>query len=157
MSDVPALIDIVEPAAPVVAQAGHGGWYAVLALCVLLVALAVFIWRKRRQPVRLALKQLRALRQKLHAGEHAPHEVVLLIALEVRHGLGVKHLRAEVPPERISLQDQARWPEFMRELDRLLYQHEGELQQERVVALFAQGEYWLKRYARRSALRRMEV
>lgn len=157
MSDSPALIDIVEPAAPVVAQSAHGWLYALLVLGVLFIAAGIFVWRKRRGPAQQALQQLRTLQQKLHSGEHTPHEVVLLFALEVRHGLGVKRMRADQPPAHLHEQDHARWSDFMGELDAMLYQHDSELQQEQVSAFFVQGEYWLKRYARRSTLRKMEV
>lgn len=153
-----ALIDIVEPMAPVAAQQSAHGWLpAVIAVMVLLLVIAAVVWWRKKLPALQAIRRLRALRQKLHAGEQSPHESVLLLALEVRHGLGVKRLRADVLPEKLKSHDHPRWPEYMRELDAMLYQHDAELKVEQVIAFFVQSEYWLRRYGRRSALRKMDV
>jgi hypothetical protein len=73
----------------------------------------------------------------------------------LRHGLGVKRLRADNIPERCSKQDRESWPEFMRQLDGILYQHDAELDKDKLANLFVLTEYWLRRYSRRSTLKKM--
>lgn len=150
------LIDIVEPAMPVAAAAGS--WLGILiVVCVLLLLLiAAGYWLKYKLPAWRALKRLRALHKQLQAGEHTPHESVLLLALELRHGLGVKRLLADKAPPQIKAKDHARWPLFMQELDVLLYQKEKDLNAAQVAAFFMQSEYWLKRYGKKSSFRKME-
>lgn len=148
------LIDIVEPAVPV-AEATGWLWAAGLVAVLLLVCIALFVLWKYKLPAYRALQHLRKLQNKLHKGEHTPHETVLLLALELRHGLGVKRLLAHDMPLVFRQQDAARWPEFMQQLDSMLYQHDAELSAEKLASLFEQAGYWLRRYSRRSAFRKI--
>ncbi len=149
------LIDIVDPAVPIMAEANGWLWVAGAIVIVLLVAVGLYVLWKYKLPAYRALQQLRKVQQKMHAGEFTPHESVLMVALELRHGLGVRRLRADNFPERCSKMDQARWPEFMQEMDALLYQHNTDLNTDKLDHLFSQTEHWLRRYSRRSALKKI--
>lgn len=142
------LIDIIEPASPVVAETGNWPWIAaVLAVFVILAVALLMLWKKK-WPAYLALKRLRKLQQQTLAGELTPHESVFMLALELRSGLGIKRLRTEAVPANFSPQDRALWPEFMQRLDVMLYQSGTELGADKLAALFAQIEKWLRRYSR---------
>ena len=149
------LIDIIEPAVPVVAEASSWVWLAGLITLLVLLAIALFVLWKYKLPAYRALQHLRKLQKKLQAGEHTPHETVLLLALELRHGLGVKRLLAQDMPLNFRQQDRTRWTEFMQQLDVMLYQRNAELGADRLPALCGQAVYWLRRYSRRSPYRKI--
>ena len=146
------LVDIIEPAAPVVAETA--GWLSTTGLiaAVLVLALALFVLWKYKLPAYLAVQRLRKLRKELQAGELTPHETVLMLALELRHGLGVRRLLADGMPAQFKPHEHTRWAEFMHGLDAMLYQHKAELSAGGLATLFTQTEYWLRRYGRRSTL-----
>lgn len=155
MSEVNSgLIDIVEPAAPLVNAAASRLWPVLLPAALVIMAVLLFALWKYKLPAYRAIRRVRGLRKKLHAAEHTPHETLLMLALELRHGLGLKQLRAENLPVRCSRQDCARWPEFMQSLDGLLYQHDAGLSEAKLADLFVQVEYWLRCYGRQSKLKK---
>lgn len=149
------LIDIIEPAAPAVVETGSWLWIAGLGAGLLLVAAAAFVWWKYKLPAYRSLKELRKLQYKLLAKELTPHESVLMLALELRHGLNAKRLLADKMPQQFRLQEHARWTEFMRQLDVMLYQRDADLSEDRLAELFEQAQYWLRRYSRRSSFRKI--
>ena len=146
------LVDIIEPAAPIVAETT--GWLSMTGLiaAVLVLALALFVLWKYKLPAYVAVQRLRKLRRELQLGELTPHETVLMLALELRHGLAVKRLLADRMPLQFKPHEHTRWAEFMHELDAMLYQNQVELGTDRLAALYDQTEYWLRRYGRRSSL-----
>ena len=146
------LIDIIEPAAPVVAETA--GWLSMTGLIavVLVFALVLFVLWKYKLPAYVAVQRLRKLRKELQTGELTPLETVLMLALELRHGLGVKRLLADKIPVQFKPHEHTRWVEFMHGLDAMLYQHKAEFSADKLAALFTQTEYWLRRYGRRSSL-----
>ena len=147
VADIGGLIDIVEPAAPVVAAAGNWPWIAAVAAMLVILAVAILLLLKYKLPAYRAVKRLRKLRQQALAGELTPHESVFMLALELRRGLGVKRLRAEEVPMMFKQQDRTVWIEFMQHLDTMLYQRGAELDTGVLAALFAQIEKWLWRYS----------
>ncbi|HUX91949.1 MAG TPA: hypothetical protein VMV48_14780 [Gallionellaceae bacterium] len=149
------LIDIVEPAMPVVAAGDGWLWIAVSGAVFVCVILVLFMLWKFKLPAYRALKNLRRMQQQLRAKEQTPHESVLMLALELRHALNVKRLLAGKAPQQLRPQDHARWTEFMQQLDVMLYQHDAELSEDRLATLFEQAKYWLRRYSRRSTLRKI--
>ena len=149
------LVDIIEPALPVLAEATDWLTMTGFIAVVLVLALALFALWKYRLPAYLAVQRLRKLRKELQAGELTPHESVLMLALELRHGLGVKRLLADKMPAQFKPHEHTRWAEFMHGLDAMLYQHKDELSADRLAALFNQTEYWLRRYGRRSTLKKL--
>jgi hypothetical protein len=142
------LIDIIEPLAPTVADGNNAYWVAAIIALLLILAAALLLLWKYKLPAYRALRRMRKLRQQSLAGELTPHESVFMLALELRHGLGIKRLRAEEVPLRFKPQDRARWPGFMQQLDVLLYQSGAEVSADKLAALFVQTEKWLWRYAR---------
>ena len=146
------LVDIIEPAAPVLAETT--GWLSMTGLiaAVLVLALALFVLWKYKLPAYVAVQRLRKLRRELQLGELTPHETVLMLALELRHGLAVKRLLAGKMPMQFKPHEHTRWAEFMDGLDALLYQNKAELSADSLATLFTQTEYWLRRYGRRSNL-----
>ena len=148
VAEIGGLIDIIEPAAPVVAAAGNWPWIAALAAMLVILVVAILLLLKYKLPAYRALRRLRKLRQQALAGELTPHESVFMLALELRQGLGVKRLRAEEVPAMFKQQDRTAWPEFMQHLDTLLYQRGAELDAGVLAAVFAQIEKWLWRYSR---------
>lgn len=148
------LVDIIEPAAPIVAEAT--GWLTLAGLiaAVLILVLLLFVLWKYKLPAYLSLRRLRELRREQQAGELTPHETVLIVALELRHGLAVKRLLADRMPLQFKPHEHTRWAEFMHELDAMLYQNQVELGTDRLAALYDQTEYWLRRYSRRSTMKK---
>jgi hypothetical protein len=148
VAEIGGLIDIIEPAAPVLGAAGNWPWIAAAVAMLVILAVAILLLLKYKLPAYRALRRLRKLRQQTLAGELTPHESVFMLALELRHGLGVKRLRAEEVPVILKPQDRSLWPEFMQQLDIMLYQRGAELDAGVLAALFAQIEKWLWRYSR---------
>lgn len=149
------LIDIIEPTAPVVVEAANSLWIALPLAGALLLAVMVWLWWKYKLPAYRAIRQVRALQKNFEAGAHTPHETLLMLALELRHGLGLKRLRGDIFPQRCKPQDRNLWPEFMQQLDAVLYQPEADLNQADISALFVKVEYWLSRYSRVSTLKKL--
>jgi hypothetical protein len=149
------LIDIVEPAAPLAATGAGWLWIALSLAVFVLFLLGLFMLWKMKWPAYQALKRLRKLQQQTKAGELTPHESIFMLALELRHGLGVKRLLADSVPAHFKPQEHTRWPEFMHGLDAMLYQHKAEQSAEKLAELFIQTEYWLRRYSRKSTLKKM--
>lgn len=142
------LIDIIEPLAPRVAEGNSGYWVAAtIALLLTLAAVLLILW-KYKLPAYRAIKRLRKLRRQGLAGELTRHESVFMFALELRHGLGIKRLRAEEVPAGFKLQDRLLWAGFMHQLDAMLYQSGAEVSADKLAALSAQIEKWLWRYGR---------
>jgi len=150
-----SLIDIVEPATPALMDSGSWLWLAGFGATVLLSLALLFLWWRYKLPAYRALQRLHKLRQKWQAGEHSAQEAVLLLALELRHGLGVKRLLADQAPPQCRLQEQAGWTGFMRQLDAMLYQSAAERDAAQLAALFEQAGYWLRRYSRRSPYKKI--
>jgi hypothetical protein len=148
------LVDIVEPAVPVLTEGVHRLWIsAAVAILISLLFVLMMLWKK--WPAYLALKRLRNVKRQIKSGELTPHEGVLMLALELRHGLGMKRLLAAVIPTTCSEQDSHRWVEYMHHLDELLYQHGQDVDADKLAAVFGQAEYWLQRYSRRTKLMRI--
>jgi hypothetical protein len=150
-----SLIDIVEPATPALMDSGSWLWLAGFGAAVLLSLALVFLWWQYKLPAYRALQRLRKLRYKWQAGEHSAQEAVLLLALELRHGLGVKRLLAAQMPQQFKPQEQAGWNAFMLQLDAMLYQSAAERDVAQLEALFEQAGYWLRRYSRRSPYKKI--
>lgn len=149
------LIDIVEPAAPTLIEGIN--WLMQSALIALLLILAgglFYLW-KYKLPSYLALKSLHKLQKQFLHGEITPHESALMLALNLRHNLAVKRLRADAMPPQIRQQEHARWLAFLQLLDATLYQKSSELNAESLATLFSQTQYWLRRYSRKSTLKKM--
>ncbi len=158
MSDTSSgLADIIEPAAPLLATSGGWLWIGLLITGLLIVAVVLFVLWKYKLPAYRAIRRMRALHKQLHDKENTPHETVLLLALELRHGLGVKQLRADKVPEQMKQRDHSRWPDFLQTLDTFLYQNNPEISAEKMADLFAQAEYWLRRYSRKSAFKKIGI
>jgi hypothetical protein len=149
------LVDIVEPLAPVVVAMNGGIWLAVAGAVLAALALGVYFWWKYKLPAYRTLKALKQLQLKLHTKELTPHESLLMLALDLRHGLGVKRLRSDIFPAQLKQQDHTAWVEFMQQLDHMLYEKDAALSEDKLMALFEQAEYWLRRYSRKSTLKKM--
>ena len=148
VADIGGLIDIIEPAAPVVAAAANWPWIAAVTAMLVMLAVAILLLWKYKLPAYRAVKRLRKLRQQALAGELTPHESIFMLALELRRGLGIKRLRAEEIPVMFKQQDRTVWPEFMQHLDTMLYQRGAELDAGVLAEPFVQIEKWLWRYSR---------
>ncbi len=149
------LIDIIEPVAPVLPVAQSWLWLVLLITAVVALVAALLLWWKYKFPAYRTMRRVRELNKQFIAAEHTAHETVLLLALELRHGLALKHLRADSFPQKCSQQDSSRWLEFMQYLDSVLYQHNADLNIEKMATIFAQFEYWLQRYSRHSTLKKI--
>lgn len=151
------LIDIIEPAAPAVIETVNGFLLSAGIALLLMLAGALFYGWKYKLPCYRAVKELRKLREQLLAGALTPPESALMLALNLRHHLAVKRLRADALPQQIPLREQARWVAFMQALDDNLYQKSADVSTSSVQALFTQSQYWLQRYSRQSTLKKMGV
>ena len=151
------LADIIEPAAPVLVAVDGRLWIALLITGLVIVAAVLFVLWKYKLPAYRAIRRMRALHKQLHDKENTPLETVLLLALELRHGLGVKQLSADKIPEQFKQHDHSRWTDFLQTLDTFLYQHNAELSAEKLADLFAQAEYWLRHYGRKSVFKKIGI
>lgn len=149
------LIDIIQPVAPVMVETGGWLWIAGFGIGLVLMAAVILVLWKYKLPAYRALRQVRSLQNKLETGTLAAQECVLLLALELRHGLGVKQLLANKMPEQFKQQDSFRWQEYIQQLDVMLYQHDPELNAAKLNSLFVQTESWLRTYSRRSSYRKV--
>lgn len=151
------LADIIEPSAPVLTEGMS--WLVVSAAIILplILAAAVFYLWKYKLPSLLALRRLHNLQKQLLAEKITPHECVLKLALNLRHDLAVKRLRADAMPPQIRPQEHARWVEFMQLLDATLYQKSSEFNADALNNLFTQTQYWLQRYSRKSKLKKLDT
>ncbi|TCV82531.1 hypothetical protein [Sulfurirhabdus autotrophica] len=144
---VASLIDIIDPVAPLQESANSVVWLAAGIVCsVLLVAGIIFWWRKKK-PARLAVKRLKALRLHVSAGELSSHEMVFMVAMELRRGLSLARLLPETPPLGFQREDVALWSSFVQLLDTLRYAPDVALDNQQLEAIFAQTEIWLRRYS----------
>lgn len=143
------LADIIEPIAPLPDAGSNLIWFIIIGavLIVLLVGWLIVWWRKQR-PCRLMVKRLQALRHLSRAEELTRHEMVYLIALELRRGLNLARLLPDEIPAAFQGNDIARWPEFVQRLDALRYQPEIILNESQLETLMTQTETWLRRYCR---------
>lgn len=148
VAEIGGLIDIIEPAAPVLAAEGNWPWIVAAVAMLVILAVAILLLMKYKLPAYRAVRRLKKLQQQAVAGELTPHESVFMLALELRRGLGVKRLRAEEVPVMFKQQDRTVWPEFMQHLDTVLYQRSAELDACALAAVFAQIQRWLWRYSR---------
>lgn len=142
------LIDIIEPVAPVMAEAGGWLWIAVPFGFVLLLGAGFFYLWKYKLPAYRSVKRLREVKRQVHAGELTQHERVLVFALELRQGLAIKRLRAEEAPVNFKQQDAVMWVEFIQDLESMLYQSGVDLSEEKLADTYIKIEKWLWRYSR---------
>jgi hypothetical protein len=147
-ADTSGLIDIIEPAVPVVVESGSGLWLAAAVVLVTTLAGGFFYLWKYRLPAYRARKSARDVQRQVLAGELTLHESILVFALELRQGLAIKRLRAEEVPVVFSQKDAALWAEFMQNLEAMLYQSGADVTAEKQAVLYAQIEKWLWRYGR---------
>ena len=142
------LVDIIEPVAPL-PDAGSGMIWLVtgIVLIVLLVA-GLIVWWRKRQPARLMEKRLQALRDVSRTEALTRHEMVYLIALELRRGLNLARLLPDDVPAAFQGNDLVLWPDFVQRLDALRYQPEIAMDESQLEALLTQTETWLRRYCR---------
>ena len=142
------LADLIEPTAPVAEAANSISWPIIVIVLMLLLASGAFaLWRKQHA-YRARIKRLQALRHTCQVNELARHEVVSMIALELRRGLKLARLLEDEIPEAFQASDIALWPDFIRRLDALRYQPEVVLDKPQLDALFTQTETWIRRYCR---------
>lgn len=137
-----ALSDIVEPAAPLLAQEPQYWVY------ILLVGIALGFLLAIRRVARIyrAQQRLRRLRREFAAGKLDPHATAFLLAAEVRRVFHLKHLTEVLSPPALSEPDAVAWREFATCLDRLRYQPDSRPGAHDVTALFDQALSWARRY-----------
>jgi hypothetical protein len=142
------LIDIIEPAAPAVAQAAHWPWLAAtLAVMLLLVVFALILWKKKF-PAYRAIKQLRKLHQQILEGAVPVQDGLILLTQELRHGLRLAQQLPKQAPEFFAEQDKHLWQAFVQQLDSLRYRTDGTLTLAQLTPIVARMESWLRRYCR---------
>ena len=142
------LIDIIEPVAPEIVAGTNWLWMATLATALVIVAICLWLWWKKKWPVYRALKRLGRLQQRLHTGELPPYEAVILLAQELQNSLRQKRLLWEEVPPMFKKQDQEVWPVLIRQFDAMRYQPGVEMGAVKLAEIFAQTETILRRYSR---------
>lgn len=142
------LVDIIEPAAPVPDAVSNLFWLVVAILLLVLLAAGLLVWWRKQRAGRLLAKRLQALRSISQSRVLTQHEMVYLIALELRRGLNLARLLPDAVPALLEGDDVARWPDFVRHLDALRYQPEIVLDESQLDMLVTQTESWLRRYTR---------
>jgi hypothetical protein len=142
------LIDIIEPAVPVAAEAGSWPWLAAaIVLMLLLIAILVLLWKKK-WPAYRALKHLHKLHRQIVAGVIPLPDGLVLLTQELRRGLKLAQQLPRQAPDMFGQQDKQLWQEFVQQLDKLRYQPGAELTVAQLDPIVSQIEIWLRRYCR---------
>ncbi|GBL46073.1 hypothetical protein SFMTTN_1885 [Sulfuriferula multivorans] len=137
------LIDIIEPVRPMLVATSYSAWWLVLAL----VALGLWMrWRWRG--VRACRKRLQQLRQACAAGHVSQHTAAYRLASELRLGLQLQQLNADLPPPALPVAEHPGWAEAIARLDTLRYQAGAGLEEGEWMRLCNQVDIWLKRAGR---------
>lgn len=142
------LIDIVEPAAPLMVEGVN--WLRIAGLLAVLVLAVIGLWLlwKKKWPSYRAVKRLRKLQQQLLAGKLPPYEAILLLAQELQNSLGQKRLLRDAAPLNFQQQDSLLWPGLIKQIDAMRYQSDVKLDKDELAKIFAQAEKFLHRYSR---------
>lgn len=140
------LIGIIEPMAPMPDAGSNMLWLVIAIVLMVLLAGGGMVWWRKQRSYRSMVKRLRALRQVSHSEELTRHEMVYLIALELRRGLNLVRLLPDETPVAFQGNDIALWPDFIRHLDALRYQPDVAMDEPQLEALLTQTETWLRRY-----------
>lgn len=142
------LIDIVEPAAPLMVESVN--WLRIAGLLAVLVLAVIGLWLlwKKKWPSYRAVKRLRKLQQQLLAGKLPPYEAILLLAQELQNSLGQKRLLRDAAPLNFQQQDSLLWPGLIKQIDAMRYQSDVKLDKDELAKIFAQAEKFLHRYSR---------
>lgn len=140
------LIDIVEPAKPILAVGSHSVWWLVAGVAVLMLLGGWMYWRGRC--VRVFRKGLHQLEQAYVAGSMNQREVAYRLAYELQHGLRLRQLNADKPPPVLPAAESADWAETITYLDTLRYQAGTRLDGQQWTQLFSHANTWLRRAGR---------
>lgn len=142
------LIDIIEPAAPLMVEGVN--WLRIAGLLAVLVLAVIGLWLlwKKKWPSYRAVKRLRKLQQQLLAGKLPPYEAILLLAQELQNSLGQKRLLRDAAPLNFQQQDSLLWPGLIKQIDAMRYQSDVKLDKDELAKIFAQAEKFLHRYSR---------
>ncbi len=142
------LIDIIDPAVPVAAEAGSWPWIAAaIVLMLLLLAGLLLLWKKK-WPAYRALKHLRKLHRQIVAGLIPLPDGLVLLTQELRHGFKLAQQLPKQAPDMFDQQDKQLWQEFVQQLDKLRYQPGAALTVAQLDPIVSQIEIWLRRYCR---------
>lgn len=142
------LIDIVEPAAPLMVESVNWLWIAGLFAVLVLAVIGLWLLWKKKWPSYRAVKRLRKLQQQLLAGKLPPYEAILLLAQELQNSLGQKRLLRDAAPLNFQQQDSLLWPGLIKQIDAMRYQSDVKLDKDELAKIFAQAEKFLHRYSR---------
>lgn len=140
------LIDIIEPVRTVLVAASYSAWWLVLALAALVLPGLWMRWRGRG--VRACCKRLQHLRKAYAAGSVSQHEAAYRLASELRLGLQLQQLNADLPPPALPVAEHPGWAEAIARLDALRYQAGAGLEEVEWTRLCNQVDIWLKRAGR---------
>ena len=89
----------------------------------------------------LPRSRLRRLKQALHDGSLAQHELAYLLAAELRGRFGVQRLGAEC----VGAAQKEAWAEFLERLDALRYRPAHALEPSEAEQLIADAQQWVER------------
>lgn len=140
------LIDIIEPVRPMLVAASYSAWWLVLALAALVLPGLWMRWRGRG--VRACRKRLQQLRQACAAGRVSQRAAAYRLASELRLGLQLQQLNADLPPPALPVAEHPGWAEAIARLDTLRYQPGASLEEGEWTRLCNQVDIWLKRAGR---------
>lgn len=142
------LIDIIEPAAPLMVEGVN--WLRIAGLLAVLVLAVIGLWLlwKKKWPSYRAVKRLRKLQQQLLAGKLPPYEAILLLAQELQNSLGQKRLLRDAALLNFQQQDSLLWPGLIKQIDAMRYQSDVKLDKDELAKIFIQAEIFLRRYSR---------
>lgn len=140
------LIDIIEPAKPVLAASSHSMGWLVSGMAVLVLLGGWIYWRGRS--ARIFRKRLHQLELAYVAGSMNPREAAYRLAYELQHGLRLQQLDADKPPPVLPAAELADWAETITYLDTLRYQAGTRLDGQQWAQLFSHANTWLRRAGR---------
>lgn len=141
-----ALIDIVQPVMPPVAETAMPVLPALI-VCVVLLLAGVVAWRRWRKSGRRAQKRILKLRNDYQSGRLDARAAVYLLAAELQRALQLNPLAPAQLPQAMSATDIPAWKSFVSRLSSLRYEPQSGNGVQDIAPLFDQANVWLRRYS----------
>ncbi|MES2364503.1 MAG: hypothetical protein V4563_01275 [Pseudomonadota bacterium] len=140
------LIDIIEPARPLLATGGYNLWLLILGVLTLMLLGLWVYWRGHR--ARVFRKRLHQLELAYAAGNIDQREAAYRLAQELQQGLHLQQLDAHQLPSALPVAESEHWAVTVTRLDILRYQAGARLDGGQWAQLFSHANVWLRRAGR---------
>jgi hypothetical protein len=114
-------------------------WLTLVAMMVVVI-LAIAIWRRYSSPCYRSLRALKQLRDRFARNEIDRRQVVYGLAVVMRRAAGVSRLSSEMPLGEFAPE---RWQQFHKTLAAARYSREG-ISHVETIRLIDEGRYWVR-------------